>query len=57
MELVSLEVLQANVHGTEFGRVPYARSEIFSDCPGLTQIRHWYLTGHSDLYLARSIKY
>lgn len=43
---VSLEVLQANVHGTEFGRVPCARSEILSDRPGLTQIRHWHLIGH-----------
>jgi hypothetical protein len=50
------EVVQANVHGTEFGRVPYARSEIFSDRPVLTRIRHWHLTGHIDLYLARSIK-
>ncbi len=57
MERVSLEVLQANVHGTEFGRVPCARSEILSDRPGLTQIRHWLLIGHIDVYLARSMKY
>jgi len=52
MERVSLEVLQANVHGTEFGWVPYARSEIFSDRPrahpnsSLAPYRaHWPVSG------------